>query len=150
MLRLVAGSLRSGQPRSACDSWGLIASAIYVTCFRVPQTLEYLTADGSSPFARWFGNVEANAAAKIRRTVDKLERGLRPDVKAVGGGVFEARIDYGVGYRVYFGLDGDKLVILLGGGGKPTQGEDIPAAKKRWEDYKRRKQLQAKAKRLGE
>ena len=82
----------------------------------MPKVREYVGSDGASPFAIWFGGVGAVAAAKIRRAVDKLERGLRPNVRPVGQGVFEAKIDYGPGYRVYFGLDGDELVILVGAG----------------------------------
>jgi putative addiction module killer protein len=55
------------------------------------------------------------------------------------GGVFEYRIDFGPGYRVYFGKDGDALVILLGGGTKKRQDRDIATAQMRWKDYKKRK-----------
>jgi putative addiction module killer protein len=61
------------------------------------------------------------------------------NVKGVGSGVFELRIDFGPGYRVYFGKDGERLVILLGGGIKQRQQRDINAAVVRWEDYRRRK-----------
>jgi putative addiction module killer protein len=61
------------------------------------------------------------------------------NVKAVGSGVFEYRIDFGPGYRVYFGKDGERLVILLGGGTKKRQQQDITAATANWLDYKRRK-----------
>jgi putative addiction module killer protein len=60
-------------------------------------------------------------------------------VKGVGAGVFECRIDFGPGYRVYFGKDGDTLVILVAGGSKKRQERDIAAAQERWKDYKRRK-----------
>lgn len=60
-------------------------------------------------------------------------------VKAVGGGVSEFKIDFGPGYRIYFGRDGDALVILLGGGTKKRQQQDITDAHSRWLDYKRRK-----------
>ena len=103
------------------------------------QVREYQTPDGKSPFGVWFESLEARAAARVRRTIDKIERGLKPDVKPVGEGVFEARIDYGPGYRVYFGLDGDELVILVGGGAKAGQSRDIAAAQARWADYKKRK-----------
>ena len=105
----------------------------------MPKVLEYQSTDGASPFRAWFTSVEARAAAKIRRAVDKLGRGLRPDVKPVGQGVFEARIDYGPGYRVYFGLDGDETVILLGGGNKARQDRDIRKAQDCWADYKHQK-----------
>lgn len=61
------------------------------------------------------------------------------NVKSVGSGVFECRIDFGPGYRVYFGKDGEHLVILLGGGMKKRQQEDIHTAIARWQDFKRRK-----------
>jgi putative addiction module killer protein len=60
-------------------------------------------------------------------------------VRGVGSGVFEVRIDFGPGYRVYFGKDGERVVILLGGGAKKRQQRDIENALSNWEDYKRRK-----------
>ena len=61
--------------------------------------------------------------------------------RSVGEGVLEFRLDFGPGYRVYFGRDGDVLVILLAGGAKRRQQRDITAAQARWADYKRRKRL---------
>lgn len=61
------------------------------------------------------------------------------NVKGVGAGVFEYRIDFGPGYRVYFGKDGDTVVILLAGGTKKRQDKDIADARERWTDYKKRK-----------
>ncbi len=101
--------------------------------------LQYQTQDGQCPFQRWFFRLDPRAAARVMRTVIKLEAGLQPDVKGVGEGVFEACIDYGPGYRVYFALDGPTLVLLLGGGDKKTQPRDIPAAQAAWADYKARK-----------
>jgi putative addiction module killer protein len=60
-------------------------------------------------------------------------------VKGVGAGVFELKVDFGPGYRVYFGKDGIEIVILLGGGSKKRQQRDIAAAQGRWQDYKDRK-----------
>jgi putative addiction module killer protein len=105
----------------------------------VPDLLEYQTDDGRSPFNVWFWRLDARAAARVTRVMNKLEDGLRPDVKPVGEGVFESRIDFGPGYRVYFGLDGETLVILLGGGNKQSQSTDIILAKERWADYRARK-----------
>jgi putative addiction module killer protein len=110
----------------------------------MPQTSEYEDSSGQSPFGRWFNELEPVAAVKVRRAVAKLEAGLRPNVKPVGGGVHEARIDYGPGYRVYFASDGDHLVLLLGGGEKHGQNDDVAAAKQRWTDYKRRKRAAAR------
>ena len=69
----------------------------------------------------------------------RLELGNFSNVKGVGGGVFEYRIDFGPGYRVYFGKDGDAVVILLGGGTKKRQDRDITTAHDGWADYKKRK-----------
>ena len=106
----------------------------------MPAVLEYQTDEGRSPFGEWFWRLDARAAAKITRVVGKLEAGLRPDVEPVGRGVFEARIHFGPGYRVYFGLDGNVVVIMLGGGDKRSQTDDISYAKARWADYQARKQ----------
>jgi putative addiction module killer protein len=73
---------------------------------------------------------------------DGLERiadGNLSNIKPVGAGVLEYRIDFGPGYRIYFGRDGDRLVILIGGGTKKRQQADIDAAKAHWADYKRRR-----------
>jgi putative addiction module killer protein len=68
--------------------------------------LEYLERDGASPFAKWFATLDATAAAKITTAVRRLELGNFSNVKGVGTGVFEYRVDFGPGYRVYFGKDG--------------------------------------------
>jgi putative addiction module killer protein len=101
--------------------------------------LEYLDRTGSSPFAAWFGNLDATAAAKVTTALRRLELGNFSNVKGVGTGVFEYRIDFGPGYRVYFGKDADTIVILLAGGTKKRQGRDIADAHQRWADYKKRK-----------
>ena len=101
--------------------------------------LEFLERDGASPFGKWFDALDAIAAAKITTAVRRLELGNFSNVKGVGAGVFEYRIDFGPGYRVYFGKDGDVLVILLGGGTKKRQDRDIATAQMRWKDYKKRK-----------
>ena len=77
---------------------------------------EYLDEDGTSPFAAWFAGLEATAAAKITVVLGRIEQGNLSNVKGVGEGVLEFRLDFGPGYRVYFGRDGDVLVILLAGG----------------------------------
>lgn len=69
----------------------------------------------------------------------RLALGNVSNVKVVGSGVLELKIDFGPGYRVYFGKDGEQLVILLGGGAKKRQQRDIAAAIADWQDYKRRK-----------
>src|SRR5438094_741753 len=86
-----------------------------------------------------FGVVDAAAAAKVTTAIRRLEAGNFSNVKGVGAGVFEYRVDFGPGYRVYFGKDGEALVILLGGGTKKRQDRDIVKAHERWADYKNRK-----------
>jgi len=103
------------------------------------DVLEYLDRDGKSPYAIWFESLNAEAAAKVTMAVTRLRQGNFSRVKGVGSGVFEYRIDFGPGYRFYLGKDGDRLVILLGGGSKKRQSADISLAIARWQDYKKRK-----------
>jgi putative addiction module killer protein len=100
---------------------------------------EYVDLRGASPFGRWFNSLPTVAAAKVTAALAKIEVGNFSNVKGVREGVLECRIDFGPGYRVYFGKDGDQLVILLGGGSKKRQGRDIRAAQSRWKQYKERK-----------
>ena len=99
----------------------------------------FLASDGGSPFEEWFASLNAQAAAKVAVALARLEQGTLSNAKGVGDGVLEYRIDWGPGYRVYFGRDGDVLVILLTGGTKQRQQRDIETAKTSWSDYKRRK-----------
>ena len=71
--------------------------------------------------------------------VTRLGQGNFSNVKGVGSGIFEYRIDFGPGYRIYIGKDGDCLVVLLGGGTKKRQEVDIAMAIARWRDYRKRK-----------
>jgi putative addiction module killer protein len=105
----------------------------------MPEIRYYVAADNQQPFAAWFAELEAVARAKITRAIVRLEQGNFSNVKSVGGGVFEYRIDFGPGYRVYFGQDGPVLVILLTGGSKKRQQRDIDSAHEYWQDYKRSK-----------
>jgi putative addiction module killer protein len=105
----------------------------------MPEIRYYVTDDGEEPFADWFADLEIVARAKVTRAVVRLEQGNFSNVKSVGEGVLEFRIDFGPGYRIYFGKDGDQLVILLAGGTKSRQQRDIATAQRRWADYKRRK-----------
>jgi putative addiction module killer protein len=103
------------------------------------EILEYLNADGGSPFRDWFDALDAIAAAKITVAISRIRLGNLSNVKGVGGGVQEYRVDFGPGYRIYFGRDGETLVILLSGGTKKRQQADIATAQARWTDYRRRK-----------
>lgn len=101
--------------------------------------VQYETEDGACPFADWFDGLDAKAALKVRSAIARIEAGNLGDVKPVGDGVSERRLTYGPGYRIYFGQEGDKLVVLLVGGTKKRQSKDIETAKAHWRDYKRRK-----------
>ncbi len=99
----------------------------------------YVALDGRQPFADWFADLEPDARAKVTRAIARMAQGNLSNVKPVGEGVLEYRIDFGPGYRVYFGRDGETLVILLTGGTKKRQQRDIGAAHSYWLDYKQRK-----------
>ena len=103
---------------------------------------EYLLEDESSPFSDWFEGLNAQAALKVNTYLTRIGNGNLSAVKSVGSGVHECVIDWEPGYRVYLGKDGDKLVILLGGGTKKRQQNDINRAKELWREYKKRKKEQ--------
>jgi putative addiction module killer protein len=103
------------------------------------RILEYLDPDGRSPYAHWFEGLNALAAAKVSAALYQLAAGNFSNVKGVGSGVFERTLNVGPGYRIYFGRDGQSVVILLGGSSKQRQQQAIEAAKARWTDYRRRK-----------
>lgn len=94
---------------------------------------------GSAPFDDWFNRLPASVADRIDTALQRMRLGNFGDHKRVGEGVFERRIHFGPGYRIYFGRDGDRVVILLAGGSKNTQSRDIKAAQQLWREYKRTK-----------
>jgi len=100
---------------------------------------EYLDERGESPFGHWFYGLHAIAAAKVATALYRLEQGNFSRVEGVSGGIYECKINFGPGYRVYFGKDGEAVIILLGGGSKKRQNADISAALSCWQDYKGRK-----------
>ena len=99
--------------------------------------IEYTTNSGVSPFAEWFKGINAPAAAKVAAAIYRMENGNFSNVKSVKGRVYEYKIDFGPGYRIYLGQEGDTLTILLGGGTKKQQSKDIEKAKICWQDYKK-------------
>lgn len=103
------------------------------------EILEYLEDDGQSPVAIWMAELDATAEAKVTVAITRLGFGNTSNVKSVGASVFELKVDFGPGYRVYFGKDGEKIVILLAGAAKKRQQRDIKLAQARWNDYKTRK-----------
>jgi putative addiction module killer protein len=100
---------------------------------------EFITDEDVSPFRRWFDALDDHAAAWVTIAIDRLGEGNTSNAKALGEGVSELRINRGPGYRIYFGWDGKVLVILLGGGTKQRQQNDIQAALRHWRSYKARK-----------
>jgi len=100
---------------------------------------EYIEESGHCPYAAWFEDLNPQAAAKVSTALLRMEYGNLSNVKGVGAGVFEYRIDFGPGYRLYFGKDGEKIIILLFGGDKKRQQKDIQKAQDYWQDYKQRK-----------
>lgn len=99
------------------------------------KVVEYLK-NGVSPFEIWFSGLDAHAAAKAATALYRLEQGNFSNVKSVGKGVSEYRIDFGPGYRIYFGQEAAEVVILLGGGSKKKQATDIKTAQALWAEYK--------------
>ena len=107
------------------------------------KVVEYLCEDGTSPYEEWFMGLDTVAAAKITTVKLKMEQGNLSNVKWFRG-IGEYRLDWGPGYRVYIGRDGERLIILLGGGTKKGQQKDIDRAETIWEEYKKRTARQKK------
>lgn len=100
---------------------------------------EYVDAGGRSPFAKWLRALNVEAAAKVATALERIAANNLSNVKPVGSGVLEYKIDFGPGYRIYFGRDGDHLMILLAGGAKKRQQLDIQQAQLNWADYRKRR-----------
>ena len=101
---------------------------------------EYLAPNGKCPFFEWLDQQSGMARLKVQAHVARLEQGNFSNVRPVGGGVHEKRIDWGSGLRVYFANDGKDLIILLAGSDKADQQRAISQAMEYWNDYKARKQ----------
>ena len=99
---------------------------------------EYLEGE-RSPFAEWFDGLDSVTAARVDRYVRRMESGNFGAAKMLRAGMSELRLDFGPGYRIYFGRDGKTIVILLGGGSKRRQEADIAAAIARWQRYQQAK-----------
>jgi putative addiction module killer protein len=104
------------------------------------EVRRYRTVHGREPFSDWLTNLrDRQARARILSRLDRLELGNFGDCKFVGGGVSELRVDWGPGYRVYFGRDGKTVIVLLCGGDKKKQDIDIQKAIELWQEYERRR-----------
>jgi len=111
----------------------------YVLPFMMIDVQEYIAADGSCPYEKWFNSLNSQVAAKVAIAITRISQGNLSNVKGLRGGLHEYRIDFGPGYRIYLGRDGQRIIILLGGGTKKRQRQDIRSALKLWQEYKNRK-----------
>ena len=101
----------------------------------------YVTKEGKKPFKEWLESLkDIKARARIRVRLDRARLGNLGDNRSVGEGVRELRVDYGPGYRIYFAIEGNRLILLLLGGEKSEQDRDILRAKDYWRDHNGRKQ----------
>jgi putative addiction module killer protein len=103
------------------------------------EVRDYIDSKGRVPYRDWLVTLDAATRVRVVTSTLRMERGNFSAAKGVGSGVYELRLDHGPGYRVYFGKDGERLVILLGGGSKKKQQSDIAAAQALWAEYKRLK-----------
>jgi putative addiction module killer protein len=99
------------------------------------EIVEYVDANGANPFRKWISRLrDGKGRGVIRNRINRMAIGNFGDCEPVGYGIHELKIDFGPGYRVYFGEDGAKVVLLIGGD-KDSQPADIAKAKKYWDDY---------------
>jgi putative addiction module killer protein len=99
----------------------------------------YTTADGVDLFAQWLDSLrDRQAQARVAARLVRLNNGNFGDCKPLGDGVWELRIDWGPGYRVYYAIQSHRLILLCEGGDKRTQAADINQAIERWQDWQRR------------
>ena len=99
----------------------------------------YLTESGKDPFQQWLDELtDQKGRVVVQRRIDRIVNGNFGDHKFCRDGVWELRIDFGPGYRVYYGREGKTIILLLCGGSKRTQSADINQAVRYWRDYKRR------------
>ncbi|HEY3855891.1 MAG TPA: type II toxin-antitoxin system RelE/ParE family toxin [Verrucomicrobiae bacterium] len=101
-----------------------------------PFEIREFVENGSSPFGEWFEDLDNVTAERVDKYLRRLEQGNFGAAKALHEGIFELRMDFGPGYRIYYGREGGALIILLGGGSKRRQSADIAAAVVRWKRYK--------------
>ena len=98
----------------------------------------YVTEEGKVPFSEWLQSLkDRKSRAKIRVRLDRVRLGNLGNNKFLGKGVYELKIDYGPGYRIYYGQTGKEIILLLLGGEKKRQQSDIKQAQEYWADYRR-------------
>lgn len=96
---------------------------------------EYIATDGRSPFRDWLAGLDVTIRARVQARIFRFEAGNLGDHKNVGRGVWEARLPFGPGYRLYFGRDGRTVILLLTAGSKASQAPDIRRAQQFWREY---------------
>lgn len=101
------------------------------TCIRSDTIIDMFIVQKTDEFAQWLdGLKDAVTRARLIRRLQRAEAGNLGDVKPLGQGVFEMREFFGPGWRMYYVKRGERLIVMLGGGGKPTQARDIETARK--------------------
>ena len=100
---------------------------------------EYVDGRGRCPFRQWLDELDRSASVRVNAALSRIGCGNFSNVKGLGGGLLECRLHFGPGYRIYFGRDGQALVILLAGGTKSGQNRDIEKARQLWREYKHHK-----------
>ena len=98
----------------------------------------YIAPNGRVPFDEWVGSLNIEARGRVEVALDRMSRGNLSNAKVLGGGISEYRINFGPGYRIYFGQAGNRIIILLVGGTKQRQSADIRLARRLWRNYVRR------------
>jgi len=127
---------------NSCRSRWSHPRVIYKLQWVVIEIRRYLTAAGQDVFGEWLSELkDVKARTRIAMRIDRLANGNFGDAKSIGGGLRELRIDWGPGYRVYYGMAGTAVVLLLCAGDKRKQAADIERARAYWKDYQERTEL---------
>jgi putative addiction module killer protein len=111
------------------------------------KVLELTLDSGVSPYTQWFSGLEPVVAAKVATAQYRMQQGNLSSIEWFRG-IGEYKINYGAGWRIYLAKDGVEIIILLGGGSKNRQQRDIDRAVELWEEYKQKKALQLKNKKI--
>ena len=96
---------------------------------------KFVLRSGTCPFDEWFSGLDSSIKARVDTRMDRVSLGNFGDTKSLAHGVHELRLHVGPGYRIYYGLDSNKVVLLLTGGDKRSQKRDIKKAKQYWAEY---------------
>ena len=96
---------------------------------------KYVTINGICPFDEWFETLNSETKVRVDVRLDRVNLGNFDDSKSLGEGIYELRLHFGGGYRIYYGLAGKKVILLLTGGMKKNQTKDIKTARRYWKAY---------------